>query len=119
SEFLAFPPRGTTLAWYAKVLSDAGYVAAFRTSSVLAATAIALCLGIPAAIARHEFAGRGAVAALLMSPLVLPHVVLRAPLLRYAAVLGLVRTFAMCEQRGRSCATSSCRAIRPSRTSPT
>lgn len=98
SEFLAFPPRGTTLAWYAKVLSDSGYVEAFRTSSVLAAaaTAIALCLGIAAAIAiaRYEFAGRGAISALLMSPLVLPHIVLGAALLQYCAALGLVRTFA-------------------------
>jgi putative spermidine/putrescine transport system permease protein len=96
SEFLAFPPRGTTLAWYGRVVSDASYLAAFWTSTWLAALA-ALCavlLGLPAAlaIARHDFPGKAAMAALLMSPLLLPHIVLGAALLQYCVHIGIART---------------------------
>jgi putative spermidine/putrescine transport system permease protein len=97
SQFLSFPPQGYTLAWYAKVLDDPSYVAAFTTSTALAsaATLVAILLAVPAAlaIARFEFPGKRALAALLTSPLVLPHVVLGAALLQYCAALGFMRTF--------------------------
>jgi len=97
SQFLSFPPQGYTLAWYAKVLDDPSYVAAFTTSSVLAtaATLVAILLAVPAAlaIARFEFPGKRGLATLLTSPLVLPHVVLGAALLQYCAALGFMRTF--------------------------
>jgi len=97
SQFLSFPPQGYTLAWYAKVLDDPSYVAAFTTSTVLAtaATLVAILLAVPAAlaIARFEFPGKRALATLLTSPLVLPHVVLGAALLQYSAALGFMRTF--------------------------
>ena len=97
SQFLSFPPQGYTLAWYAKVLDDPSYVAAFTTSTVLAtaATLVAILLAVPAAlaIARFDFPGKRALATLLTSPLVLPHVVLGAALLQYSAALGFMRTF--------------------------
>jgi putative spermidine/putrescine transport system permease protein len=97
SQFLSFPPQGYTLVWYAKVLDDPSYVAAFTTSSVLAtaATLVAILLAVPAAlaIARFEFPGKRGLATLLTSPLVLPHVVLGAALLQYCAALGFMRTF--------------------------
>ena len=97
SKFLSFPPQGLTLAWYAKVLDDSSYVAAFTTSTVLAgaATVVAILLAVPAAlaIARFEFPGKRGLATLLTSPLVLPHVVLGAALLQYSAALGFMRTF--------------------------
>ncbi|PTN52744.1 ABC transporter permease, partial [Achromobacter xylosoxidans] len=33
--YLAFPPKGFTLEWYRTLLIEAGYVAAFTTSTVL------------------------------------------------------------------------------------
>lgn len=97
SKFLSFPPQGLTLAWYATVLDDPSYVAAFTTSTVLAsaATVVAILLAVPAAlaIARFEFAGKRGLATLLTSPLVLPHVVLGAALLQYSAAIGFMRTF--------------------------
>jgi len=96
SEFLAFPPRGLTLRWYAQVLADTGYRGAFWTSTWLAALAAggAVLLGLPAAlaIARHAFPGKAALAALLMSPLLLPHIVLGAALLQYCVWIGIARS---------------------------
>ena len=97
TRFLAFPPEGVTLFWYEQVGHDPSYVAAFRTSTLLAcaATLAAMLLALPAsiAIARHHFPGRAAVNALFLSPLLLPYVVLGAALLQYGALIGLVRSF--------------------------
>ncbi|EHP40915.1 binding-protein-dependent transporter inner membrane component family protein 54 [Cupriavidus basilensis OR16] len=97
SSFLAFPPQGLTLNWYRGMLADPSYVAAFSTSTALAlaATLAALVLTVPAALAlaRYAFPGKRAIAALLMSPLVLPHVVLGAALLQFGGYFGLTRSF--------------------------
>lgn len=97
TSYLAFPPQGITLAWYEKLLDDPSYVAAFTTSTVLAlaATAAAILLAIPAAlaVARHDFPGKATLSAILMSPLVLPHIVLGAALLQFGAHIGLTRSF--------------------------
>ncbi|CEJ12035.1 Inner membrane ABC transporter permease protein YdcV [bacterium YEK0313] len=98
SSFLAFPPQGLTLAWYGRMLGDPSYVAAFATSTLLAAvaTALAILIAVPAAlaVARHVFPGQRTISAILMSPLILPHVVLGAALLQYGAAIGLTRSFA-------------------------
>lgn len=97
TSFLAFPPRGLTLSWYGKMLGDPSYVSAFLVSTQLAvaATIVAVFLAVPAAIAiaRYRFIGRGLFTATLMSPLILPHVVLGAALLQYGGAIGLVRSF--------------------------
>ncbi len=97
SSFLAFPPEGLTLNWYRQMLADPSYVASFSTSTALAlaATLAALVLTVPAAlaVARYAFPGKRAIAALLMSPLVLPHVVLGAALLQFGGYFGLTRSF--------------------------
>ncbi|MGO4329750.1 ABC transporter permease [Cupriavidus sp. 2TAF22] len=97
SSFLAFPPQGWTLQWYRTMLSDPSYVSAFSTSTALAlaATLGALLLTVPAALAlgRHDFPGKRAIAAVLMSPLVLPHIVLGAALLQFGGYFGLTRSF--------------------------
>jgi putative spermidine/putrescine transport system permease protein len=97
TSFLAFPPRGLTLAWYGRMLGDPSYVSAFSTSSMLAAAAtlVAILLAVPAAlaIARYDFPGRRLLSWTLMSPLILPHLVLGAALLQYGAAIGLTRSF--------------------------
>jgi putative spermidine/putrescine transport system permease protein len=80
TEYLKFPPEGLTLRWYWKVVSDPTFVEAFVVSGQLAAaaTAMALLLGVPAALAfaRKQFPGGRALSALFLSPLVLPTIVL-------------------------------------------
>ncbi|MCY1289988.1 Inner membrane ABC transporter permease protein YdcV [compost metagenome] len=97
SAFLAFPPEGLTLRWYQQMLGEPGYVAAFTTSTLLAlaATAAALVLTVPAAlaVARYDFPGKRAMTSVLMSPLVLPHIVLGAALLQFGGYFGLTRSF--------------------------
>src|SRR5215472_4617200 len=50
--YLAFPPQGFTLDWYRKLLRDASYADAFALSAelALAATILAVLLGLPAAL---------------------------------------------------------------------
>ena len=97
SEFLAFPPQGLTLRWYAKVFEDPSWASSFVTSTALAlaSTLAAVVLAVPAALAlaRYEFPGRAALSALLLSPLVLPYVVLGAALLQFGGEMGLTRNF--------------------------
>ena len=94
---LAFPPQGLSLHWYSVLISDQSYISAFVTSTLLAlvATVAAILLGLPAAlaIARYHFIGRDTLTAVLMSPLVLPHIVLGAALLQFGAAWGLTRSF--------------------------
>lgn len=95
--FLQFPPEGLSLRWYAQFLADRSYLDSFWVSTKLAglATAGAIVLGVPAALAlaRGRFRGRAALAALFLSPLVLPQLVIGAALLQYASALGFARTF--------------------------
>lgn len=97
SEFLAFPPQGITGRWYAQVFADGSYIAAFGTSTLLAAvaTAIAIAFAVPVclAISRFEFAGKAVIENLFMSSLVLPYLVLGAALLQYGTHIGLARSF--------------------------
>lgn len=96
TQYLKFPPEGFTLAWYWQFLRDPSYLWAIWISAVIAigATAIALLLGVPAAlaIARAEFPGRRALVAMFLSPLILPTIVLGAAVLQYSAALGYART---------------------------
>lgn len=97
TSFLAFPPQGVTLSWYSTMLDDPTYVAAFMTSTSLAmvATAVAVAFAVPTAlaIARFSFPGKRTLSSVLMSPLVLPHVVLGAALLQYGTIIGVTRSF--------------------------
>jgi putative spermidine/putrescine transport system permease protein len=89
--YVVFPPRGFTLAWYAKVLQDNDFRASLLFSILLAVstTAGALVLGVPAAFAivRHRFPGRELVAATLLSPLVFPVLITGVALLQFFATL--------------------------------
>ena len=91
SPFATFPPRGFTLTWYGKVLVDPEFQTSLVFSVTLAvgATTGALLLGVPAAfaLARHEFPGRGAAAAALLSPLIFPVLITGVALLQIFATL--------------------------------
>jgi len=98
TEYLAFPPVGFTFRWYIEFIGDAEYVRPFVTSGVLAviATAFALVLGVPCALAleRSRLQGRKILAALFLSPLILPGIVVGAGILQLAGATGWSRSFA-------------------------
>ena len=79
-EIPSFPPEGYSLRWFAAIPAQDRFVDGFLTSLQigLAATAIGLALGVPAALAlaRARFPGRAAAANLLLLPLVVPGIVL-------------------------------------------
>ncbi len=97
SSRLAFPPEGLTIDWYRKFLSDPSYLSSIIVSVELAvyATLIALVLGVAVsiAIARGKIPGASLLSTLMMSPLILPNIVIGAALLQFASTLGLARTF--------------------------
>lgn len=89
NEILALPPEGYSLRWYQAMLGQPQFRTGFSLSLLVAvsATAIGLLVTTPAAFAltRLAFAGREAVLQFLLSPLVVPAIVIGA-----ALYLGLV-----------------------------
>ncbi|MGF7159123.1 putative spermidine/putrescine transport system permease protein [Rhodoligotrophos appendicifer] len=97
SAFLQFPPAGFSLKWYAQFLGDRSYLDSLALSGWLAvsATATAVVLGVPVALVltRAQFKGSRALAALFLSPLILPPIVIGAALLQFGTSTGIARTF--------------------------
>jgi putative spermidine/putrescine transport system permease protein len=91
TQYIIFPPRGFTLQWYGRAFQDQDFLEAmwFSTGLAVAATIGALLLGVPAAFAlvRCDFAGRDAVASMLLSPLVFPALITGVALLQLFAML--------------------------------
>jgi putative spermidine/putrescine transport system permease protein len=96
SGFLAVPTSGLSLRWFRKLAEYPDFLDAFRTSLLIAtaSSVLALVFATPAAIAiaRYQFAGRDALNALLLSPLMIPHIVLGIAFLRFFQMLGLSGT---------------------------
>ncbi len=80
SPFLTFPPEGYTTDWYGVALSRPEFLTGFITSGIVAISSslIAVSSGVMAAIAltRYDFPGRDLLRALLLSPLLIPNIVL-------------------------------------------
>jgi spermidine/putrescine transport system permease protein len=91
-----FPLSGFTFEWYRQFITNPELRDALQTSAIVAAasSAGAVLLGILASIplARRRFAGKAAVSALLLSPLVIPYVVFGISLLLLFHALGVPRT---------------------------
>lgn len=96
SPFLKFPPTGFSLRWFENFLSRPDWVDAAWTSLTvgLMTMVLATFCGSLAAIAldRGRFRGRGALYGLLISPLVVPVIVLAIAVYFVFAPLGLVGT---------------------------
>jgi len=90
--YIAMPFDGASWRWYLAILKNDDFVDAFWRSLALGATAatLATLLAVPAgmAIAWHRFPGREVVLGLLLSPLMVPHVVLGIALLRFLTQIG-------------------------------
>ncbi len=95
--FLSLPTKGLSLRWFRAILDYPEFISAFRDSLWLAAlsSSLTIALAVPAAlaIARYSFPGRDAMAALFMSPLMVPHVVLGIAFLRFFSEIGLSGRF--------------------------
>lgn len=84
NEILALPPDGYSLRWYAAMFKQRQFISGFWTSLdvALLATACGLLVTLPAsfALTRAQFRGREAFLQLLMSPLIVPAIVIGAAL---------------------------------------
>ncbi len=91
-----FPLSGFTLSWYRQFVTDPEVRGALETSAIVAAlsSAGAVLLGTLAsiALARRRFAGKAALSAFLLSPLVIPYVVFGISLLLLFHTLGIPRS---------------------------
>jgi spermidine/putrescine transport system permease protein len=91
-----FPLSGFTLHWYHEFLANGDLRAALKASALVAvfSSVGAVLLGVLAAIAlvRRRFTGKAAVAAVLISPLVIPYVVFGVSLLLLFHRLGIPRS---------------------------
>lgn len=80
SSFLAFPPQGLSLRWYQDFFSDSQWMAAFFLSARIAlmSAAIAVMIGTSAAIGvvRSGIRGKTFIMLALVSPIIVPPVVL-------------------------------------------
>lgn len=93
SQWLIFPPPDWTLKWYRELFTDSTWVQALLTSTkvALVVTVLSVTLGLLTSLAltRGKFAGRGALQAFFLTPMVLPVVVLAVALYAFFLRLGL------------------------------
>jgi len=89
----SFPLSGFTFRWYRDFATNAELQAALETSAIVAliSSVIAVTLGVLASLAlsRRPFRGKGMVTALLLTPLVIPLIVLGISLLLLFHELGV------------------------------
>jgi putative spermidine/putrescine transport system permease protein len=97
SNTLQIPWGSYSLRWFAAVFEHSDLLQSFWNSLVLAglAATISVVMTVPAAIAitRYNFAGKQWVQGLLMSPLIVPHLVLGVAMLRLFTLMGAKGSF--------------------------
>lgn len=92
SRFLAFPPTGLSLEWYVVALTSDVYLGPLQTSLLIAVVAavIAATLGTAAALAvtRFPLPFSGAIQSFLLSPLIVPTIIMGIGTLTLVSVIG-------------------------------
>jgi len=95
---LSFPPRVWTLALYEQLFGSSAWMSSIAQSVKVAAitTVASLLIGVPASygLVRHEFPGKRLVLLLLMSPILVPVIVISLGLYLYLSRLQVVGTTA-------------------------
>ena len=95
--YLSLPTNGPSLRWFRAIANYPEFINAFWMSIALGALSSTICLlfAVPAslALARYDFWGKAALSAFLLSPLMIPHVVLGIAFLRFFTQVGLSGTF--------------------------
>lgn len=93
---LVFPPRGVSLDWYRLFLTDPGWVDAtlFSLQIAVLTTIASTVIGTTAALAlvRGRLPGRETLEALLLAPLIVPHIIVAIAVYLQFAPLGLTGT---------------------------
>lgn len=96
-EYVSMPFDGASFRWYREILAAPELIRAFWLSVWLglASATLASLVAVPAAlaIARHRFVGRDGLMAFLMSPLMIPHVVLGVAFLRFFSIMEWTGSF--------------------------
>ncbi|MGD9769898.1 MAG: ABC transporter permease [Pseudolabrys sp.] len=97
SPSLAFPPPGYWLGHYAHFFRDPTWTGPLINSFIVAAgtTLLTMLLVTPAAftMTRHDFRGKSAINVLLLTPVIVPHIVIAVGYFTYFAKLGLLQTY--------------------------
>lgn len=98
-QFGSFPMEGFSLRWYAKLMQNETILRAFENSLILGSltAVISTSIGILAALAfvRYEFPGKNTLNTLLLSPIMIPEVVLGVALLLFIRWLQQPKSFAL------------------------
>lgn len=96
-QHIVMPPDGFTLDWYGKALTAGNFVKAFvlsvQVGVVAAAVSSALALMAAIAIVRYSFPAKAIVTQILMSPLLIPTVVIGLAIYQFAILIGVGRSF--------------------------
>ena len=94
--FIEWPPRFFSMQWYAAILEHPQWIPAITRSLVVAlfTSLLAMAIGAPAAffLARQRFFAKTATLAFILSPLILPRIVIAVALFYFYAHLGLIGT---------------------------
>ena len=95
--FLIYPMQGFSLRWYEDFFGSAGWMRALKNSMIIApaATVLAMVLGTLAAIGltRADFRGKALIMSLLISPMVVPVVIVGVASYLFFAPLGLANGY--------------------------
>src|SRR3989475_12236127 len=99
SDFLTFPPQGWSLRWYRAMAGnwEVRQAATLSLKVAVLVVAIDLLLGVPAAfpLTRARFRGRDFLGTFILSPLMLPGIVIGIGLLFFYMLLGLSLSFSL------------------------
>ncbi|EON13278.1 ABC transporter permease [Pandoraea sp. SD6-2] len=95
--FLSIPTAHFSLRWFSSLMGDEDFQSALRTSLWLGVTSasVSTALAVPTAmgLARYRFPGRDAINSFLLSPLMIPPVVLGIAFLRLFTLLDMGGSF--------------------------
>jgi putative spermidine/putrescine transport system permease protein len=92
--FIEWPPKWGSLKWYVAILEHPTWITAITRSLIVGflTAVLAMCLGAPAAffLARTSFLGKTATMAFILTPLILPRIIIAVALFYFYARLGLI-----------------------------
>ena len=96
-QFGSFPMKGFSFKWYFKLAQNKPILSAFKNSLVLGSLTAVLvtAIGIPASMAfiRYEFPGKNTLNTLLLTPIMIPEVILGVALLLFIRWLQQPKSF--------------------------
>ena len=94
--FLNWPPKGFSLQWYEMIFASSDWPKAAGRSFAVAicAASLGMLVGVPAAfvLVRQRFFGKAAVFAFLVSPIIIPNIIIAVSLFYLFSKLALVGT---------------------------